>query len=370
MPPWGALLDTKGPEIRTAMLRGGKNILLEQGQTIIIEAVGDSYTSFEGYKEDGETRIGLSYSKLCSSVQAGNRILLADGSISIEAEAVLSATELRGRVLNTQELGQRKNCNLPGVKVDLPVLTDRDIDDLQSFACKHDMDFVAASFVQSAADVQLIRSVLDSAGGHAIKIIAKIENQEGLNNFAEILDSADGIMVARGDLGAMPPPQLFMDGNVGSQGVISSAALHRSVAAHCSAHVVFCMRPLRRTCACNGAEWLASLCVITSGNSYASVLNLRLSAGMEIPAQKVPLAQKWMITQANLSSKLVVCATQMLESMIQNPRPTRAEMTDVSNAVIDGALCSQREVPVRWNRHEHSTPRAIAHRCTHKQSGR
>ena len=143
------LLDTKGPEIRTAMLRGGKNIKLEKGQQIIIEAVGDSYASFEGYKEDGETRIGLSYGKLCSSVQAGNRILLADGSISIEVEAVLSATELRGRVLNTQELGQRKNCNLPGVQVDLPVLAPKDIDDLQQFSCKHGVDFVAASFVQA-----------------------------------------------------------------------------------------------------------------------------------------------------------------------------------------------------------------------------
>ena len=190
MPPWGALLDTKGPEIRTAILRGGKNILLEQGQTIIIEAVGDSYTSFEGYKEDGETRIGLSYSKLCSSVQAGNRILLADGSISIEVEAVLSATELRGRVLNTKELGQRKNCNLPGVKVDLPVLMEKDIHDLQHFACKHGLDFVAASFVQSQADVEFIRKVLDNAGGHAVKIISKIENMAGLEHFDGALSSS------------------------------------------------------------------------------------------------------------------------------------------------------------------------------------
>ena len=101
---------------------------------MIIEAVGDRYTQFEGYKEDGgETRIGLSYAKLCSSVQPGNRILLADGSISIEVVDILSGTELQGRVLNTKELGQRKNCNLPGVKVDLPVLTDKDIDDLKNF---------------------------------------------------------------------------------------------------------------------------------------------------------------------------------------------------------------------------------------------
>ena len=179
---WSAatLLDTKGPEIRTAMLREGKNITLEAGQDIVVEAVGDRYTQFEGYKTDKETRIGLSYSKLCQSVKPGNKILLADGTVSIEVVEILSETELRGRVLNTKELGQRKNCNLPGVKVDLPVLMDKDIDDLQNFACKHKMDYVAASFVQSAEDVRFIRRVLDEAGGHKIKIISKIENFEGL----------------------------------------------------------------------------------------------------------------------------------------------------------------------------------------------
>ena len=252
------LLDTKGPEIRTAMLREGKNITLEAGQDIVVEAVGDRYTQFEGYKTDKETRIGLSYSKLCQSVKPGNKILLADGTVSIEVVEILSETELRGRVLNTKELGQRKNCNLPGVKVDLPVLMDKDIDDLQNFACKHKMDYVAASFVQSAEDVRFIRRVLDEAGGHKIKIISKIENFEGLRNYDDILAETDGIMVARGDL------------------------------------------------------------------------------GMEIPVEKVPLAQKWMITKANIAGKFVICATQMLESMISNPFPTRAEMTDVASAVFDG----------------------------------
>ena len=179
-PSWATLLDTKGPEIRTAMLREGKNITLEAGQDIVVEAVGDRYTQFEGYKTDKETRIGLSYSKLCQSVKPGNKILLADGTVSIEVVEILSETELRGRVLNTKELGQRKNCNLPGVKVDLPVLMDKDIDDLQNFACKHKMDYVAASFVQSAEDVRFIRRVLDEAGGEQIRIISKIENSEGL----------------------------------------------------------------------------------------------------------------------------------------------------------------------------------------------
>jgi pyruvate kinase len=186
------MLDTKGPEIRTAMLRQGKTILLQKGQTVVVEAVGDRYTEFEGFKTESETRIGVSYAKLCRSVSAGSRILLADGSITIVVNEILSSTELKGTVLNTMELGQRKNVNLPGVRVDLPVLLDKDIDDLQNFGCKHGLDFVAASFVQSKEDVLFIRSVLDKAGGHAVKIISKIENQEGLRKYDEILDVTDG----------------------------------------------------------------------------------------------------------------------------------------------------------------------------------
>jgi pyruvate kinase len=117
------LLDTKGPEIRTAMLRDGANILLEEGQEVVMEAVGSQYTEFQGYKTTDETRIGLSYPKLCQSVTPGNRILLADG---IEVLEILNATEIKGRVMNTKELGQRKNCNLPGVHVDLPVLMEKE----------------------------------------------------------------------------------------------------------------------------------------------------------------------------------------------------------------------------------------------------
>ena len=130
------------------MLRDHKAIYLDEGQSIIVEAVGDRYTTFEGYKDETGTRIGLSYAKLCTSVKAGNKILLADGSLSIQVNEILNGTELRGTVLNSKSLGERKNGNLPGVKVELPVLTDKDIDDLKNFAAKHKVDYVAASFVQ------------------------------------------------------------------------------------------------------------------------------------------------------------------------------------------------------------------------------
>jgi pyruvate kinase len=177
------LLDTKGPEIRTAMLREGTSILLEAGQSIVIEAVGDKYTEFEGYKNESGTCIGISYEMLCQALKPGSLILLADGQISIEVTQILSDKKLSGKVLNTHELGQRKNCNLPSVHVDLPVLLPKDVEDLQTFACHHCLDFVAASFVQSKEDVLMIRRVLDEAGGASIRIIAKIENMAGLQNF-------------------------------------------------------------------------------------------------------------------------------------------------------------------------------------------
>merc|ERR1719174_3653949 len=247
------LLDTKGPEIRTGFFREdvGDKIDLVQGQKL--KLVTD-YT----FKGDN-TCFAVSYDKLCSSVKPGNIILCADGSLSLKVESV-GADHVMTEVMNSVKLGERKNCNLPGVKVELPVLQDKDKDDLIKFGIPQGVDFVAASFVQSADDVKMIRDTLGPRGRN-IKIISKIENEEGLKNIDAIIDASDAIMVARGDL------------------------------------------------------------------------------GMEIPPENVFLAQKMMIAKCNMKGKPVITATQMLESMVKAPRPTRAEASDVANAVLDGTDC-------------------------------
>ncbi|EDO08261.1 putative pyruvate kinase [Babesia bovis T2Bo] len=247
----GLLLDTKGPEIRTGLLKDHKAITLVHGQSLKITT---DYT-IEG---DNEC-ISCSYPMLTTSVKVGGIILIADGSLSCEVTEVHDK-HIVVKVLNNATIGERKNMNLPGVKVELPVLGEKDINDIVNFAVPHNFDFIALSFAQSADDIKLCRKVLGEAGKH-IKIIPKIENVEGLIHFDAILDEADGVMVARGDL------------------------------------------------------------------------------GMEIPLEKVCMAQKYMIKKCNEKSKPVITATQMLESMINNPRPTRAESCDVANAVMDGTDC-------------------------------
>merc|ERR1719277_1469225 len=248
--PVAILLDTKGPEIRTGFFREdvGDKIELTQGEEL--KLVTDY--SFKGDK----TCIALSYDKLPQSVKVGGLILCADGSLSLKVKSI-GDDHVITEVMNSCTIGERKNCNLPGVKVDLPVLQEKDVKDLTQFGIPQGVDFVAASFVQNAADVELIRKTL-GLRGRSIKIISKIENQEGIQNIDEIIDASDGIMVARGDM------------------------------------------------------------------------------GMEIDIEKVGLIQKMLIRKCNLKGKPVITATQMLDSMERCPRPTRAEATDVLNAVLDG----------------------------------
>merc|ERR1712166_1679982 len=241
------MLDTKGPEIRTGLLAEGK-VTFVNGQTLEIT------TDYE-FKGNSD-KIACSYEGLPTTVAVGSTIFIADGSLTCTVTEMLE-DGVKARVENNCTLGEKKNMNLPGAIVDLPTLTEKDEDDLCDFGLKYGVDMIAASFVRKAEDIETILDVLGPRGAH-IKTIAKIENQEGLNNYDEILVATDGIMVARGDL------------------------------------------------------------------------------GMEIPPEKVFIAQKWMIEKANLAAKPVVTATQMLESMINAPRPTRAEASDVANAVLDG----------------------------------
>jgi pyruvate kinase len=247
------MLDTKGPEIRTGMIDQtlGTKVKYTKGNTI---EVGTDYSI-----PCTAQHLSCSYQSLPKSVKVGGKILVADGVLILKVLEI-KETSVMCEVLNNASFGEKKNMNLPGCPVDLPTLTEKDIDDLRNWGIKNDVDYIAASFVRCAEDIDNIRSILGEEGKN-IKIISKIENQQGLVNYDSILARGDGIMVARGDL------------------------------------------------------------------------------GMEIPLEKVFIAQKMMIYKANLAGKPVVTATQMLESMITNPRPTRAECSDVANAILDGTDC-------------------------------
>ena len=244
--PIAALLDTKGPEIRTGLLKDGQKITLREGEKIVL-------TTEEGVGT--KEKVYINYDKLHEDVKPGNVILIDDGLIGLEVEAV-NGVEIQCKVTNGGELGEKKGVNVPGVPIQLPSITDKDIEDLK-FGIQEEFDFVAASFIRSADAVRQIRKILTD-GGSQMKIISKIESQEGLDNIDEIIEASDGIMLARGDL------------------------------------------------------------------------------GVEIDAKRIPQLQKEIIQKCNYHGKLVITATQMLDSMIRNPRPTRAEVTDVANAVYDG----------------------------------
>lgn len=244
--PIASLLDTKGPEIRTGKLKDGKKVTLKEGDLYTLtteEIVGD------------ETRGYINYGGLAEDVKPGDRILIDDGLIELHVREV-NGTDIVCRIENGGELGEKKGVNVPGVRVKLPALTDKDKEDIR-FGVDAGFDFVAASFVRNADAIREIREILDEKGS-AMQIIAKIENEEGIENIDSIIEASDGIMVARGDM------------------------------------------------------------------------------GVEIPAEKVPHIQKMIIRKCNLACKVVITATQMLDSMIRNPRPTRAEVSDVANAVYEG----------------------------------
>ena len=247
--PVATMLDTKGPEIRIKSFQNGP-ITLNPGDHFIL-------TTWD--MEGTENEVSVTYENLHNEVTPGTRILIDDGLIELRVENI-EGQDIHCTVVSGGPLSNNKSINIPDTKIHLPALTDKDREDLR-FAAENDFDFVAASFIRKAQDVIDIREELAKWGGERIRIIAKIENREGVENFDEILAASDGAMVARGDL------------------------------------------------------------------------------GVEIPAYEVPMIQKTMISKSALAGKNVVTATQMLDSMIRNPRPTRAEISDVANAVFDGTSC-------------------------------
>ena len=244
--PAAVMLDTKGPEIRLGLFKNKKVTL----------KAGAPFTLTTKEIEGDESAVSVTYRDLPRRVTAGNRILLDDGRITLLVERT-DETDVHCRVVDGGEISDRKGVNVPHVRLDMPYLSQADEADLR-FAVEVDADFIAASFVRTGADVLAVRNYLDYYGGHNIKIIAKIENEEGVEHFDEILQISDGIMVARGDM------------------------------------------------------------------------------GVEIDFEKLPGLQKKFIRRCYRAGKMVITATQMLESMITNTTPTRAEITDVANAVFDG----------------------------------
>ena len=245
------VLDTKGPEIRTGKfepnkveLQKGTEFTIYAGEKAMAEVVGDT------------TKCAVTYENLPNDVKPGNTILIDDGLVGLEVKSI-EGNAVKCEVMNTGLVGTHKGVNLPGVKVNLPAMTDKDKADL-IFGCEMKVNMVAASFVRKAEDVIAIREVLKANGGEDIMIFPKIENQEGVDNIDSIIAVSDGIMVARGDL------------------------------------------------------------------------------GVEIPIEEVPAVQNMIIRKCNEAGIPVITATQMLDSMIRNPRPTRAEVSDIANSIFDG----------------------------------
>ncbi|MBT9676417.1 pyruvate kinase [Levilactobacillus brevis] len=245
----GIMLDTKGAEIRTTVEKGGK-LQFKTGDQFRI-SMDDS---LEGTKE----KIAVTYPGLYDDVHEGGHVLFDDGLLDTVVDKKDDATkELIVTAQNDGVLGSRKGVNAPGVSINLPGITEKDSDDIR-FGLDHEINFIAASFVRKPQDVMDIRELLEEKHMEHVQIFPKIESQEGINNFDDIIKVSDGLMVARGDM------------------------------------------------------------------------------GVEIPTENVPLVQKALIKKCNILGKPVITATQMLDSMQENPRPTRAEASDVANAVFDG----------------------------------
>ncbi|HIX10973.1 MAG: pyruvate kinase [Clostridiaceae bacterium] len=245
--PVGIMLDTKGPEIRTKTYKDGK-IEIVEGQEFILttrEVEGDEHI------------VSITYDGLPGDVKVGTRILIDDGLVAFEVTEIRDGTDIVCKALNGGPLSNRKSINVPGISLNMPFVSERDRADIE-FGLSQGIDFIAASFTRTAQDVRDIKAILKEHGQEDVEIIAKIENMEGVRNIQEILDEANGVMVARGDL------------------------------------------------------------------------------GVEVPFEELPEIQKSIIKICISRGKRVVTATQMLESMAKNPRPTRAEVSDVANAVYDG----------------------------------
>ena len=244
--PVAILLDTKGPEVRVKNFKKGK-VQLKEGQ---------KFTLCTDDVEGDETQVSITYSNLPNDVKVGNRILIDDGLIEMEVLSV-KGTRILCQVKNGGVVSDKKGVNIPNVSLSMPYMSQKDMDDIL-FGIREDVDFIAASFVRTADDIKEIKNLLQNNGGRNIRIIAKIENAEGVQNIDDIVRETHGIMIARGDM------------------------------------------------------------------------------GVEIDMQDLPVIQKRLIKKTYRAGKVVITATQMLDSMIRNPRPTRAETTDVANAIYDG----------------------------------
>ncbi len=245
--PIATMLDTKGPEIRLGLFKDNKPVIIEDGETFTLTT-----DQVEGTKDIST----ITFKDLPKDVKPGTAILINDGVIELKCRKI-NGNEIACDIIHGGTVSNNKGVNVPGIKLSMPYISERDMADLE-FGAKMQFDFIAASFVRTAADIMYLRNITKSLGWYNPRIIAKIENIDGVNNIDEILEVADGIMIARGDM------------------------------------------------------------------------------GVEIPFEQIPAIQKELIHKAYNAGKQVITATQMLESMMTNPRPTRAEITDVANAIYDG----------------------------------